>query len=135
MPLIKWTSEMSVGIAELDEQHQGLVDLLNRFHERMMAGRGRGMVDGVLAELLRYAEIHFASEERLFAEHGYPEALAHQAEHKSFTARVRELRAEVASGKQFVSLTALNFLRDWIADHVLNVDMAYKSFFAEHKLR
>ena len=135
MSLIRWTNEMSVGVAELDDQHQGLVALFNRFHERMMSGHGHRMLDGVLAELQRYAEVHFASEERLFGLHGYPEAPAHQAEHVAFSARVRELRAEVAAGKQFVSLPALNFVRDWLADHVMNVDMAYKAFFAERRVR
>jgi hemerythrin len=130
MPLIKWIPEMSVGVAELDEQHQGLVALLNRLHEKMMSGQGLAVLDAVLGELLRYAEVHFAAEERLFEQHGYPEALAHQAEHHAFTARVRELQAEVAAGKRFVSLPTLNFLRDWLADHVMRVDMAYKSFFA-----
>ncbi len=135
MPLIKWTESMSVGVAELDGQHQALVALLNRFHDQMMAGRGREGLEQVLDELLRYTEVHFAAEERLFLEHGYPHAISHQAKHAAFSAKVHALCDDVAAGKRFVSLTALNLLRDWLDEHIMNEDMAYKAFFAARGVR
>ncbi len=130
MVFITWKPEMSVGVAELDEQHRCFVEILNRFHERMKAGRGSEIVDQILAELVSYAENHFATEERLFDRYGYPNALSHRAAHAGFLGKLRELRSEVATGKRFVSLTTLNLLRDWLDHHVMNVDMAYKDFFA-----
>jgi len=130
LPLIQWTEAMSVGVAELDQQHQGLVALLNQFHEQMMAGRGRAALAPVLDELLRYTEVHFAAEERLFLELGYPHALSHHVQHVALTAKVHALRDEAAAGRRFVSLETLNFLRDWLTEHIMNADMAYKPFFA-----
>jgi hemerythrin len=135
MALIKWTSDMSVGVAELDRQHQGLVDLLNRLHEHMLAGRGREVLAEVLADLIRYTDVHFAGEERLFILHGYPNMRAHRDEHVALTQKVRSLRAEVAAGKSFVSLPTLNFLRDWLTEHIMKSDMEYKAFFTERGVR
>ena len=42
MALITWTDKMSVGIAKIDKEHQGLVELLNTLHSEMLAGRGQG---------------------------------------------------------------------------------------------
>jgi hemerythrin len=130
MAFITWKPEMSVGIAELDQQHQRFVEILNRFHERMKVGRGSEILDQVLADLVSYAENHFGTEERLFDRYGYPDAPTHRTAHADFLTKMRALQSEVAAGKRFVSLTTLNLLRDWLDDHVMTVDMAYKEFFA-----
>jgi hemerythrin len=135
MALIKWTPEMSVGVAEFDRQHQGLVDLVNRLHEHMLAGRGREVLAEVLADLVRYTDVHFAGEERLFILHGYPHMRTHRDEHVALTQKVRALQADVVAGKSFVSLPTLNFLREWLTHHIMQSDMDYKSFFAARGVR
>ena len=62
MPEIEWTDEMSVGHAELDAQHQMLLELYNRFDAAAAQGKGRRAVADLLAALFEYTEEHFAAE-------------------------------------------------------------------------
>lgn len=37
---VEWSTELSVGIEEIDAQHQVLVDLLNQVHEAIQQRQG-----------------------------------------------------------------------------------------------
>jgi hemerythrin-like metal-binding protein len=54
MGLFSWTPKMSVGIAEIDKEHQGLFDIMNKLHEAMLSGRGKDALRPVLIELGHY---------------------------------------------------------------------------------
>jgi len=130
MALITWSAQMSVGIAKIDEEHQRLITLLNALHARMMAGRGDEVVGDVLDQLVSYAKTHFATEEALFRSHGYPQAAAHKKEHDDLTAKAVELQIAVSGGKAFLTLPTMTFLKDWLTNHIMKMDMAYRPFFA-----
>ena len=38
MPFVQWKPAFSVGDLAIDEQHRGLLDIINRLHQVMMAG-------------------------------------------------------------------------------------------------
>jgi len=40
MALFDWNDQLSVGVAEIDKQHQELVKLINDLHEAMREGAG-----------------------------------------------------------------------------------------------
>ncbi len=130
MALITWSDRMSVGVERIDKQHRQLIDLLNCLHGEMLAGRGLQAVLEVLNNLVQYTKTHFATEEMLFRNHGYPQAQAHKQEHDELTDKAAALAREVSSGRATLTLPAMNFLKDWLANHILKSDMAYKPFFA-----
>lgn len=43
-----WTSELEVGIKEIDEQHRWLVDLTNKLHDAFQAGADHGTIREIL---------------------------------------------------------------------------------------
>jgi hemerythrin-like metal-binding protein len=130
MALVTWSDQMSVGVEKFDEEHRHLVTLLNALHARMMMGRGDEVVHDVLDQLVRYARTHFASEETLFRAHNYPQAAAHKKEHDELTAKAMDLQTAVNGGKIYITLPTMNFLKDWLTNHIMKVDMAYRPFFA-----
>ena len=85
MALIQWSPQLSVGVAEMDRQHQHLVGLINRLHDAMVRGEGAEILGPVLDEVVRYTHTHFAAEERLLAARKYP----HLADHKALARSVR----------------------------------------------
>ncbi|QIL43043.1 bacteriohemerythrin [Acidovorax sp. HDW3] len=129
MTFMPWTSTLELGITEIDDQHKELVRLTNALHEEL--GRPapqRSVIGEVLEGLVDYTHNHFIVEEVLFQRHGYPETPAHQAQHDRFTAKAMDLLLRFEDGAE-VSLEALDFLKDWLIDHICKVDRAYLPFF------
>jgi len=129
MPLVRWSPRFSVYVAEIDAQHRHLVDLLNRLHDTALAGKAHHQLGKILDELVAYAAEHFATEERLFAEHGYPDAAEHVREHRAFVKKVQQFQRDFHAGKAALSAQVLNFLGQWVRHHILRVDMKYADFF------
>lgn len=129
---IVWTESNSVGVASLDEQHRRLVEVTNRLFQEIINDTGTEAVFAVLDEVARYAEYHFAHEEALLVEHGYPadELERHAAEHRALEAQVHELIARARQDNSLIDLEVYDFLRDWTNDHMHGSDKRYATFLA-----
>ncbi len=128
MALFEWSDELSVGIASIDEQHQHLVGIVNDLHAAMLRREGRMALAGTFCRLVEYTEYHFAHEEALFEIHGYAGAAGHRAQHAMLTARVQELRQQFEAGKVTITIEVMEFLRDWLRNHIAVSDREYGPF-------
>jgi len=126
-----WTSELEVGIKEIDEQHRWLVDLTNKLHDAFQAGADHGTIREILEGLMDYTMNHFIVEEELFDRLGYPESAAHKKYHNRFTEQVMSLLDRHEAG-EVVGAEALELLKDWLTHHILKVDKAYVEHFRAH---
>ncbi|SRR5690554_1837182 len=126
-----WTSELEVGIKEIDEQHRWLVDLTNKLHDAFQAGADHGTIREILEGLMDYTMNHFIVEEELFDRLGYPESAAHKKYHNRFTEQVMSLLDRHEAG-EMVGAEALELLKDWLTHHILKVDKAYVEHFRAH---
>lgn len=127
-----WKNEYSVGVDLLDRQHQGLIALINRLTdvEDDSAGMNR-----VFDELKIYVKEHFAAEERMLKNAGYPDLKAHHKEHKNFEqwlSAVHQAYSMGATSPAQMAETINAFLRDWLVNHILSSDMAYKDTLDAH---
>lgn len=127
MPLIQWGPKYSVNIQEIDNQHQKLMALINQLYDAMTAGHGKDVLGKVLNELANYTVNHFAYEEKLFQQHAYPETAAHKAEHVKLIQQVTDLKQKFESGKAHITLEVMNFLKDWLNNHIMVVDKKYSA--------
>jgi hemerythrin len=93
MPSISWDDRLNLGIPEIDQQHQRLVQMIDDLSEAMIQGRSQEVLQSILAGLVDYTHIHFATEERYFAQVQYPETPRHQAQHQTFIDRITEFRS------------------------------------------
>jgi hemerythrin len=132
MSLLEWTENLSVGVAELDADHKGLIKVINQLEANAKDPDRRDVVRQCLYALLRYAEIHFKREERVMAACDFPELDHHKSEHKDFAERIRDLARrfddEPDETVATVSEQLLDFLKDWVHHHVLIEDMAYRPY-------
>lgn len=128
MALLQWGAKYSVNIAEIDQQHQKLFTLINTLYDAMASGHGKEVLGKVLAELAEYTVYHFATEERLFQKHGYPDSPAHKQEHEKLVKQVTELKTKFDAGKTQITLDVMNFLKDWLNNHIMVVDKKYTPF-------
>jgi len=128
MPIISWSDALSVNIKELDSQHQCLIELVNRLHDSMKAGKGNTVLGPILSDLLKYTEFHFSTEEKYFQKFAYPEYLQHKKQHDDLTKKAKELNANFEKGKLTISIEVMTFLKEWLRDHILGSDKKYAPF-------
>lgn len=132
MTFMPWSSELEVGIAQIDEQHRWLVDKTNQLYDRLASAEADAAEIGeVLESLMDYTMNHFIVEEEIFHRLGYPESDGHKAQHDKFTAQIMDLLQRHDSGERSGSET-LELLADWLTHHILRVDKAYVAFFRDH---
>ena len=74
--------------------------------------------------LQAYVVLHFSHEEEYMEEIGYPYLAEHHAIHEEFKSRVaaQEEKLEKANYADEVVLEAVNMMKTWLSDHVLNED-------------
>ena len=124
MAEIEWSPAWSVGHAELDEQHQMLLEIYNRFDAAAARGKGSREVGRLLKALVEYTELHFATEERILAEEGFTGLERHKALHGQMIAKLEGFRADLAAGRRFTA-DFRKFLGYWWQSHILEHDKDY----------
>ncbi len=116
-------------ITQFDQQHQKLVGLINQLYEAMRVGKGRVELGIILDELVDYTRKHFSSEEALMLKHAYPQYTQHKASHDRLTQQVMDFKNQYKAGKIGLSVQMMNFLKEWLVNHILDEDKAYSNFF------
>lgn len=96
----------------------------------MKAGKGREILEKVLSSLAEYTVYHFQTEEALFQKHGYPKAAEHKKQHNDLTRKVKELTDKLSKGQCTITLETLDFLTDWLKNHIQRSDKEYGPFLA-----
>lgn len=128
---VEWSNQLSMGIEEIDAQHQVLVDLLNQVHETIQQHHSMVVTRNIITKLEEYTRIHFAVEESLMRILHYPQYEQHKEEHETLIGQLGELRAKLEVGKATVNFELANFLKGWLTNHIMEVDKAYTSYFLE----
>lgn len=122
MSLFEWKDSYNVNVGIIDEQHKVLVSLLNNLHDSMSQGKGKEVLSVILNDLVNYTKTHFATEEKLMSQTVYTKTHSHMAEHEGLTKKAIELNDDYKNGKVTMSIEVLNFLKDWLKNHILVMD-------------
>ena len=128
MALIEWNGNLSLGIGSIDKQHQKLVELINELNAAMLEGKGKDALSRIINGLTDYTKTHFATEEKYFQQFGYPEAAGHKAQHDHFTSKVLEFKGEFERGRLGLSVKVMQFLSNWLQEHIKGSDKKYAPF-------
>ena len=132
MALMTWNSSYSVGVKTLDSQHTVLFDILNDLHEAMLKGQAHSMTGPLLRKLVDYTRTHFTAEEGMLSNARYPGLEGHRALHRDLMKQVEGYSARFDRGEITLNLHLLNFLRDWLTNHIQKVDHQYGPWLNEH---
>ena len=122
MALIVWDKRLETGHSKIDEQHKSLVEIFNRLHGAMKQGKGREELEGILVFLKDYTVSHFGMEEQLMLQHGYSGAARHKEIHADLVRPVAELVTKFQAGTTTLTLPVMNFLEDWLVQHIQGED-------------
>jgi hemerythrin-like metal-binding protein len=121
----EWNQYFETGLAEVDQQHRHLVNLINRLGSEV-EGASAENVDRTLDELARYTVYHFSCEEKLMAEHVLAEEhqQAHRRTHQRFVAQVQDWMATREQAGQLSAVQLIDYLANWLVFHILGDDQA-----------
>lgn len=134
MAYIAWSERFSVGNPRIDQQHQELFSLI----DQAFGAIGSDPVDEyellwrILSSLLEYARRHFAEEEGMLEQAGYPKLTAHKVLHLDLLKKTEAQISALENGDAGVDAENLcRFLKEWIEHHVLTVDRDYMPYLAK----
>ncbi len=120
-----WKDEYSVGIEAMDNDHKKLLNLINQLQTAVNYYTGKEFEQKALDELIDYTKTHFAREEKLMEENGYPDLEAHKKQHQQFIEKVNHLVDEYQKDSDVTMMDALNFLKNWLVKHINGTDKEY----------
>lgn len=135
MDLIEWSDELSVGIHRLDSQHRVLIRLINSAYHASQNGEKPEELQELIEAMFDYVRVHFAEEEDLFDEHGYPESHEHQGEHQRFKLTAQEFYLQFRAGEQGVAAQIFDYLKTWLVEHIQVSDKKYSAFLISKGVR
>ena len=121
---IHWTSDLTVGVEEIDRQHRQLFTLLADFYTNLQKGSGRDVQAKMLEDLMTYAGDHFTTEEAYLKDH--PDLPRHRLQHYSFIKQMNQFERDYLLGNISLAIDMVSFVTDWLQDHISGTD---KEFF------
>jgi hemerythrin len=127
MAVVAWSPRYSVNIREIDRQHAKLFAQLSELAEALRGGR-KPEIEERLAHLIAYSRYHFATEERLFAQHAYPGAAAHIAEHRALMEEARRHQRRFEAQQPMATSGLLVFFQGWLVHHIDGADKKYAAY-------
>jgi methyl-accepting chemotaxis protein/hemerythrin len=133
--LFRWTDDLSVKISSIDEQHKGLVNLINELHEAMRRRKSASHLIAIVGRLKDYTVYHFDTEEKLFHKHGYPATAEHIQEHRKFVENVLAFEKDLQQGKVTVTMDVMRFLKNWLTGHIKGTDKKYSGYLVRKGVR
>jgi len=123
MTLIKWRSEFETGIADVDHEHQELVELINQLHEQMGGDSESANISAFLGEVFARISAHFALEESIMRKHNYDQYQDHKSDHEKLLDDIRDIMDDFETGKYAAYDKALSAaVHDWFVDHFKTKD-------------
>ncbi|MBF0628091.1 MAG: bacteriohemerythrin [Magnetococcales bacterium] len=126
-----WTDRLMTGIHDVDEDHKKLVAMVNQIHRLLKESAGSEDVGKVIHELAAYTQFHFAREERMFDQFGYPDTASHKEKHLRLLNDVTGLMQKFAAGDFAAPMDLLTFAKAWLIEHIMGTDMRFGPFLRE----
>lgn len=125
---IEWTPELSVGVDEIDQQHQQLFSIINQLLEARIHNLGHRAVLSILTRLVDYSDYHFRTEDNYLIENEYPLFLSHRKEHLAYIKKTGEWITALERKDTAPTDDMVAFLCGWWRGHVANSDMQYARY-------
>ncbi len=133
---IIWKDDYNTGIDEIDEQHRILVNTINEANTKLHEDDSVEVLEAITKDLLSYVLYHFETEEEMMSEFGYEahskkEYESHMKQHREFSAKVVEIREFISKGKPIEKNKLIEFLTNWLINHINKTDQKLGSFLAK----
>ncbi len=133
--MIEWTGKFSVDVSIIDEEHKKLIDILNK---AIIANEHNDNIEetkDMLNDMIEYTSMHFLTEETYMLKSKFPEYQSHRNEHLDFTNKIIMSYHDLISGDNQIANKVLDYLKQWLADHIQVTDKQYIDYFKKNGLK
>ncbi len=131
---LKWSDDYSIGLQEIDNQHKKLLDIINKLYMAFTNREEDVVMEDILTEMANYTNYHFGTEERYFKQFGYKDALDHLEQHKNYITRLSTFQDDFKNNRK-ITYSVMNFLRNWLVNHIQGIDRDYVALFKENGVK
>jgi hemerythrin-like metal-binding protein len=127
---LEWNEGMSVGIPEIDADHQRFISLLNELNRSITERMKATEIHKRLQHVIDDTERHFEQEEKFFQEWRYPNAGVHAGIHKQVLNTLKTIQDSfIPYGLEAEWLDAALKIKNILISHILAEDMQYANYF------
>ena len=123
---VEWDNAYSVGNEDIDNEHKIFIKLISHFAE-MSKEKNSYQLKRYVAELKKYAEFHFISEENRMLDSDYPDLLNHKKEHGDLLSSLKQMEMKLYTGKATVD-EFVYFLINWFSEHTTKTDLKMANY-------
>jgi hemerythrin-like metal-binding protein len=119
-----WDGSLAIGVEKIDSQHRQLFDAINGLMDAVDQGKGKVEAKKYLDFLVNYTATHFAEEEVIQRNCGYPDFENHHRIHETFKRVTVELAGELEEygpTEALVKAVKRKF-GDWLVTHIKGQD-------------
>lgn len=126
---LDWDESLSVHIPEVDSEHRQFIGLINGLNQSIIERHGMEEIKSRLQSILDDTAAHFAHEEALFKEWGYPDAEEHAKKYVQVTQALREIMEDFElSRTEYGLIDAGMKVKKALIEHILVEDMKYRDY-------
>jgi len=133
--MIKWGDKYSVDISMIDEEHKKLIGILNKAVFAKEHNDNPEEIKEVLGEMVEYSHKHFSTEEACMIKFNFPEYQSHRNEHLDFTDKTIASNNKLVRGYYQIANELLEYLKQWLANHIQVTDRQYIDCFKKNGLK
>ena len=122
MGALEESTDPSYGIALMDREHAGQLNLFNDLKAAVRGGAPDALVYTLLNELVEHTNLHFLSEQLAMKLHAYESYESHFLEHERLLVEVQNLKRSLATGTTMDKQGLIEALRSWLLVHIQTAD-------------
>ncbi|TWI70720.1 hemerythrin [Desulfobotulus alkaliphilus] len=123
-----WDESLNVRVQNIDEQKQKIVEHINKIYQKHAERAEPKVLFDLLNELGEGLRMHFALEEKIMQQQGYPELPDHRKLHKLFIRKTLNVRRALADNPDNVKDESLRYLGDWLLAHIRSEDQRFAPY-------
>jgi hemerythrin len=122
---LEWDDKYAVNVKEIDDQHKAFIELINKMYAALEGEHVQPIVDEALVKIPGHALTHFATEEKYCELCDYPELKEMKEAHADLVHKLELLLAERETTNDIYTyyFDLLDFLTDWLSDHMITIDV------------
>lgn len=129
---VSWDPKFSVDEGIIDQDHQFLFNLINKFNENIPKYQTPSQLVPALTLITKYTQNHFAREIKLQKAAGFLHIEEHHQQHNDLIAKYNGLVQKATKANEDtvtdVAVEIGAFLEEWLVKHVLENDLAMKPY-------
>lgn len=132
MQNFEWSSIFVSGIDVIDFQHKILVERINEMINSINKNENQENLMFLFVFLEDYIIYHFSTEEQFFNSFNYLDKEKHLREHHEFNEKIVRFKKEYQEGLVCIDESLIEFLLNWLKEHLLDTDKKFTESLKKH---